>query len=124
MLACRNYMDEQGFLEVETPILMNSTPEGARDVLVPSRLNAGNFYAMPQSPQQFKQILMMSGVDRYFQIARCFRDEDTRADRQLEFTQIDFEMSFATADDVMTTAEWLIKRILEEAFGIPVETPF
>ncbi len=124
MLACRNYMDEQGFLEVETPILMNSTPEGARDVLVPSRLNAGNFYAMPQSPQQFKQILMMSGVDRYFQIARCFRDEDTRADRQLEFTQIDFEMSFATADDVMEIAEGLIKRIFEEAGNIPVEMPF
>ena len=124
MLAARNYMDEQGFLEIETPILMNSTPEGARDVLVPSRLNAGNFYALPQSPQQFKQILMMSGVDRYFQIPRCFRDEDTRADRQLEFTQLDFEMSFATVDDVIQVTEGLMKRIFQEAAGIPVETPF
>ena len=124
MLACRNYMDEQGFLEIETPILMNSTPEGARDVLVPSRLNPGDFYALPQSPQQFKQILMMSGVDRYFQIPKCFRDEDTRADRQLEFTQIDLEMSFATEDDVLAVTEGLIKRIFEEAGGIPVETPF
>ncbi|MDP6599045.1 MAG: aspartate--tRNA ligase [Candidatus Poribacteria bacterium] len=124
MLACRNYMDEQGFLEIETPILMNSTPEGARDVLVPSRLNPGDFYALPQSPQQFKQILMMSGVDRYFQIPKCFRDEDTRADRQLEFTQIDLEMSFATEDDVLEVTEGLIKRIFEEAGGIPVETPF
>ena len=124
MLAARNYMDEQGFLEIETPILMNSTPEGARDVLVPSRLNAGNFYALPQSPQQFKQILMMSGVDRYFQIPRCFRDEDTRADRQLEFTQLDFEMSFATVDDVIEVTEGLMKRIFEEAAGIPVATPF
>ena len=124
MLAARNYMDEQGFLEIETPILMNSTPEGARVVLVPSRLNAGNFYALPQSPQQFKQILMMSGVDRYFQIPRCFRDEDTRADRQLEFTQLDFEMSFATVDDVIQVTEGLMKRIFQEAAGIPVETPF
>ena len=124
MLACRNYMDEQGFLEIETPILMNSTPEGARDVLVPSRLNPGDFYALPQSPQQFKQILMMSGVDRYFQIPKCFRDEDPRADRQLEFTQIDLEMSFATEDDVLEVTEGLIKRIFEEAGGIPVETPF
>ncbi len=123
-LASRKYMDEHDFLEIETPILMNSTPEGARDVLVPSRLNPGKFYALPQSPQQFKQILMMSGVDRYFQIARCFRDEDTRANRQLEFTQLDLEMSFATRDDVLEITEGLMKRIFEEAAGIPVQTPF
>ena len=123
-LAARKYMDEQGFLEIETPILMNSTPEGARDVLVPSRHNPGEFYALPQSPQQFKQILMMSGVDRYFQIPRCFRDEDTRADRQLEFTQLDLEMSFATVDDVLEITEGLMKRMFEEAAGIPVPTPF
>ena len=123
-LAARNYMNEQGFLEIETPILMNSTPEGARDVLVPSRYSPGKFYALPQSPQQFKQILMMSGVDRYFQIARCFRDEDTRADRQLEFTQLDIEMSFAGMDDVLTVTEGLMKRIFEDAGGIPVQTPF
>ncbi|MEC7867792.1 MAG: aspartate--tRNA ligase, partial [Candidatus Poribacteria bacterium] len=124
MLACRNYMSEQGFIEVETPILMNSTPEGARDVLVPSRLNHGQFYALPQSPQQFKQILMMSGIDLYFQIPKCFRDEDTRADRQLEFTQIDYEMSFATQDDVIEITEGLMKRIFEEAADIPVNVPF
>ena len=123
-LAARKYMDEHGFLEIETPILMNSTPEGARDVLVPSRHNPGEFYALPQSPQQFKQILMMSGVDRYFQIPRCFRDEDTRADRQLEFTQLDIEMSFATVDDVLEVTEGLMKRMFEEAAGIPVPTPF
>ena len=123
-LAARNYMNENGFLEIETPILMNSTPEGARDVLVPSRHYPGRFYALPQSPQQFKQILMMSGVDRYFQIARCFRDEDTRSDRQLEFTQLDIEMSFAGVDDVLEVTEGLMKRIFEEAGGIPVETPF
>ena len=123
-LAARKYMDEQGFLEIETPILMNSTPEGARDVLVPSRHNPGEFYALPQSPQQFKQILMMSGVDRYFQIPRCFRDEDTRADRQLEFTQLDLEMSFATVDDVLEVTEGLMKRMFEEAADIPVSTPF
>ena len=123
-LAARNYMNEQGFLEIETPILMNSTPEGARDVLVPSRHYPGRFYALPQSPQQFKQILMMSGVDRYFQIARCFRDEDTRADRQLEFTQLDIEMSFAGVDDVLEVTEGLMKRIFEDAGGIPVQTPF
>ena len=123
-LAARNYMNDQGFLEIETPILMNSTPEGARDVLVPSRHYPGRFYALPQSPQQFKQILMMSGVDRYFQIARCFRDEDTRSDRQLEFTQLDIEMSFAEADDVLEVTEGLMKRIFEDAGGIPVQTPF
>ena len=123
-LAARNYMNEHGFLEIETPILMNSTPEGARDVLVPSRHYPGRFYALPQSPQQFKQILMMSGVDRYFQIARCFRDEDTRADRQLEFTQLDIEMSFAGVDDVLEVTEGLMKRIFEEAGGIPVQLPF
>ena len=123
-LAARNYMNEQGFLEIETPILMNSTPEGARDVLVPSRHYPGRFYALPQSPQQFKQILMMSGVDRYFQIARCFRDEDTRSDRQLEFTQLDIEMSFAETDDVLEVTEGLMKRIFEDAGDILVQTPF
>src|SRR6516162_8693242 len=122
--ATRAYMDEQGFLEVETPILFKSTPEGAREFLVPNRRDAGTFYALPQSPQQFKQILMVAGVEKYFQLARCYRDEDLRADRQPEFTQVDIEMSFIEREDIYNLIEGLLKRIWKVALDFDVQTPF
>src|SRR5439155_19604710 len=123
-MAARHYLDANGFVDVETPVLYKSTPEGAREFLVPSRINHGQFYALPQSPQLFKQLLMMAGFDRYYQIVKCFRDEDLRADRQLEFTQIDIETSFLDELEIRAIMEELVKTMFRETLDVTLPSPF